>query len=111
MAKEVLHEGIFMEMKGHVGHYDVICEGEQSAGGVVSEFSGPESIESSDPTEEATLLGKFFVDEGGEGSEGDEPGPLYEVHCWNKYYSQIKPYLITRSKSRTPFLYRTGSHY
>ena len=84
MAKEILHEGIFVEVKGHVGHYDVICEGKQSAGGVVPEFSRPESIKSSDPAKDTALFGKLFVDESGEGSEGDEPGPLYEVHCWNK---------------------------
>lgn len=90
MREEVLHERIFMESEAHVRHYDVIDVCKQSAGWVIAEFPGPKGIEFTDPANQPTLLGDLFVDEGGEGTETHKPGSLDEVHCWNKYYSQIK---------------------
>jgi len=47
---------------------------------VIAEFSGSEGVESSESAEDTALLGKFFIDESGEGSEDDQPRPLDEVH-------------------------------
>lgn len=69
-----------MEEEAHVGDDDVVDVGEEAVGRVVAELSGSEGIEPADPAEETALLGEFVVDEGGDGSECDEPGPLDEVH-------------------------------
>lgn len=69
-----------MESEAHIGHDNVVNIGKESAGGVISVFSGPESVESSDPADEATLLCKLLVDEGGNGTQGHEPGSLNDVH-------------------------------
>ena len=69
-----------MEEEAHVGDYDVVDVGEQAVGRVVAELSGSEGVESADPAKHAAFLGEFVVDEGGDGAECDEPGPLDEVH-------------------------------
>ena len=69
-----------MEEEGHVGYDDMVGVCKEFAGGVVAEFSGSEGVESTDSSDESAFFGQFFVDEGGDGSEGDEPSSLYEVH-------------------------------
>ena len=69
-----------MEEEAHVGDDDVVDVGEETIGWVVAELSGSEGIETADPAEDATLLGELVVDEGRNGSQSHEPGPLDEVH-------------------------------
>ena len=58
----------------------MVSIGQQFGSGVVAEFTGSEGVEASDPSEDSTLVGKFFVDEAADGSQGNEPGSLDEVH-------------------------------
>lgn len=69
-----------MEEEAHVGNDDVVDVGQQLVGGVVAELAGTEGIEAPDATEQSALLGQFLIDEGSDGTEGDEPGPLNIVH-------------------------------
>lgn len=69
-----------MEEESHIGDDDVVDIGKQLVGGVVAELAGAEGIEAANASEKSGLLSQFFIDEGGEGSKGDEPGPLNIVH-------------------------------
>lgn len=69
-----------MEEEAHIGNDDMVHVGQQLVGGVVAEFAGTEGIEAANATEQSALLSQFFIDEGGDGTEGDEPGPLNIVH-------------------------------
>ena len=69
-----------MEEESHVGDHEVVDVGEQLVGGVVSELAGTEGIEAADATEQSALLGQILVDEGCDGTQGHQPGPLNVVH-------------------------------
>lgn len=75
-----------MEEKAHVGYDDVVDVGEKFVGGVVAKFSGAKGIEASDFAKQPAFLGELFVDQGGQGAEGHEPGPLDVVHLLDKLY-------------------------
>ena len=68
MRGELLDHGVLVEEEAHVGDDDVVGVGQEFAGGVVPELSGPEGVESADTANEAALLRQFVIDEGGDGS-------------------------------------------
>jgi len=69
-----------MEEEAHVCDDDVVDVGEQLVGGVVAELTRPEGVEAADAAEQSALLGEVLIDEGGDGAQGHEPGPLNVVH-------------------------------
>ncbi len=69
-----------MEEEAHVANDEMVNVCEQLVGRMVAELAGAEGVEAANATKQSALLGQFLIDEGGDGTEGDEPGPLNIVH-------------------------------
>ena len=69
-----------MEMEGHIRHNDVIDISKSSARWMISELSGSESEEATDPAKESAFFCEFVVNERAQWPECDKPSLLNEVH-------------------------------
>ena len=82
LIKNILHEGVSMQHESHVLYDGLVHIGSPSVGGVVSELSRADGVESANSAQKSGSSCEFFVDQSGDRFQHHQPRSLDVVHFW-----------------------------